>query len=80
LISIFRKIGEIEENVLIVAVHYLDKILEEFQLTEGSYLKGMYATCVLLAHKFLVEDEYWPVEEFAKMVGVDESHIKKWEI
>jgi hypothetical protein len=80
LLSIFHAIGEIEENVLILAYIYLENILETFELQDGKYLKGMYATCVLLAHKFIIEDEYWPLEEFCKMVGVNENQIRKWEV
>lgn len=72
LLSIFSEIGEIEENVFILALIYLNRILESFSLENGKFLKGMYSTCVLLAHKFLIEDEYWPLDEFSKMVGVKE--------
>jgi hypothetical protein len=80
LLRIFEKVGEIEDSVFIVALIYLDRILKEFSLDDGEFLKGMYSTCVLLAHKFLVEEEYWPVDEFSKMVGVSEFQIKKWEL
>ena len=70
MILIFEKIGDIEESVMIVGLIYLLKILEAFQLEEPQFLKGMFATCVFLAHKFLIEDEYWPVDEFSKMVNI----------
>jgi len=76
---VFEQFGDIEESVLILAMSYLNDILSIFDLEEGSFLKGMYATCVLLAHKYLVETEYWPVQEFSKMVGVSSNQITQWE-
>lgn len=72
--------GEIEESIFIIALIYLDKVLDEFSLEKGCFLKGMYSTCLLLAHKYLVEEEYWPLDEFSKMVGVSEEQIKRWEL
>lgn len=72
--------GDITSEVFILALIYLKKILKTFDLTEGSFLAGMYSTCILIANKFLIEDEYWPIEEFSKMAGSSGVQIRQWEL
>lgn len=74
-----KKFGSIEDEVLILALIYLTKLLKEFKLDKTSYLKGMFATCTLLAHKFLIEEEVWPLDEFSKLVVIKQTLLEKWE-
>jgi hypothetical protein len=66
-------------EIFIVALIYLKRVLTKFDLTNSSYLKGMYSSCVLLAHKYLMDDEYWPIDEFSQLVKIMAKQLIPWE-
>jgi hypothetical protein len=71
--------GGIYLEVLVLGTIYLQQILKVFNLTNGNFVIPMYATCVLIAHKFLVCHQVWPLTEFCKLVDVKSKQIEKWE-
>lgn len=77
---ILKNFGTFPDEVLILGLIYLNKMLMKYKLVQTSYLVGMYSTCVFLAHKFLVEYEFWPIEEYSKLVLIQEKYIRKWEV
>lgn len=71
--------GGIYLEVLVLGLIYLQKILKVFNLKDGRFVIPMYATCVLIAHKFLICHQVWPLYEFCKLVEVSSKQIAQWE-
>lgn len=67
--------GGIYLEVLVLGLIYLQKILKVFNLKDGRFVIPMYATCVLIAHKFLICHQVWPLYEFCKLVEVSSKQI-----
>ena len=82
-LTILREIGEITDNVLITGLIYLDKIIANdtaFKLVKPDGIQVLCGICVLTAYKFLIEEEYWPLHEYCKLVGISCRSLMKYEI
>lgn len=69
-------LGELTNDILILALIYLLKVVDQLGLQESDRLKNIYSTCAFLAFKFLEEESYWPIEEFALLTEQKKSELE----
>lgn len=78
----FSSVGELEENVFIYSIALAKKVVKEAK-KEYSFKKGefilLYAACLYLSIKMLIDEERWFIEDFAYVSGLEEKHIEKME-
>lgn len=82
LVEKFATVGELEENVFIYSVALAKKVVKEAK-KEYNFKKGefvlLYAACLYLSIKMLIDEERWFIEDFAYVSGLEEKHIEKME-
>lgn len=78
----FLEVGELEESVLIYSVA-LAKIVVKKAKKSYTFKKGefvlIFAACLYLSIKLLIDEERWFVADFSYVSSLDESHIQKME-
>jgi hypothetical protein len=82
-LNVLTEYGEIPIDVLVLAYAYIKKCIEgksSTNLVQSKGIKVLYGVCVFLAYKYLVETDYWPLEQFCKLVGVKKYTLFKYEI
>lgn len=78
-----REVGDIPINAHVLGFIYLKKSMfskAAASVIKPSGIKALYGVCVFLAYKFLIEEDYWPLEEFSKLVGVKAYTLFKYEV
>lgn len=82
-LQILIELGEIPDNVLTVASIYFKRCFKgkkAMKQVKPAGIKVLYGVCVFLAYKFLIEIDFWPLEEFCLMVGVKKRTLFKYEV
>jgi hypothetical protein len=67
-------------NVLIVAFIYLKRTIYAMESPKPCYILKIYLVCVFLAHKYLVEDELWDLEQFGNLTALSKKQLKIMEV
>lgn len=78
----FLDVGELEESVLIYAVALAKVVVREarksYSFKKGEFIL-IFAACLYLSIKLLIDEERWFVADFSYVSSLDESHIQKME-
>ena len=81
--SKFIRVGQIKNSVFIYSLALARKVKEvaseKFQFNTGEFLL-VYAGCLFLSIKMVVDLEKWFVEDFSTVSGVDKATIEKMEL
>ena len=75
----FFTMNKIEDQVFIVALIYLQRALYIEDELKLKHFHKVLAGCLLLAHKYLVDDQYWDFEDFGFLSGVNPDQLEKVE-
>ena len=75
----FFSLTEIEDEVYVVALIYLQSALDSNPGLGAEHLHRLLVGCLLLAHKYLVDGQYWEFEDFGFVSGVEAGHLEKIE-
>jgi hypothetical protein len=83
LILKFLELGELEQSVIVHAVALAKKVVKiakkNYEFKKGEFVL-LFAACLYLSIKVLVDEERWFVSDFAYVSGLEEAHIEKMEI
>ena len=75
LIKRFFLFCDLEEEVFILSVIYLEKAIENNKRIGREHFQKLFVGCFLLAHKFLNEDFFWAFEDLGLLSGVSRHQI-----
>ena len=75
----FFSMTEIEDEVYLIAMIYLKRALDYEPELEFEHFHKLLAGCLLLAHKYLIEGQYWDFEDFGFLSGVNPGQLEKIE-
>lgn len=75
-----QEAGDMEDIVYILAFIYTHRAVFRLNYPRPDVILKMYLVSIFLAHKFLIEDEEWPLEEFAKLISCKVHHLMKMEL
>jgi hypothetical protein len=83
LASRFVRVGEIRNSVFIYSLALARKVkkvaMRRFSFNMGEFLL-IYAGCLFLSIKMVVDTEKWFVEDFSTVSGIDEATVEKMEL
>lgn len=74
--------GEFDLHLLIMAEIYTKRAVDcpkASKFLKPQSIKIFYGICILLAHKFSVEDAFWPLEEYCKLLGISQETLRQFE-
>ena len=71
---------EIDDEVFILTLIYLDKAIKNHKLIGRQHFQKLFTACFLLAHKFLNEDFFWVFEDLSIVTGVSPNLIGEIEV
>lgn len=78
----FATVGELEDNVFVYSVALAKKVVlkakKEYNFKKGEFIL-LYAACLYLSIKMLIDEERWFIEDFSYVSGLEEKHIEKME-
>jgi hypothetical protein len=80
LVYTFSIKGKITDEVLVLAFAYVIMILRDNEVDGSGFVQDIFSTCVLIAFKYLMDHQYWPLKEFVKMTTSNSSTLKKSEV
>jgi hypothetical protein len=75
----FTELGGITTPKLITAYIYLRRAMSKLELRDPECMHKLFSCCVLAAHKFSTDTEFWYLEDWAKLAGVQQSELMKQE-
>jgi hypothetical protein len=75
----FRQLGGITTPKFITAYIYMRRAMSKLQLRDPECLHKLFSCCVLAAHKYTTDTEFWYLEDWAKLAGVNVEELKKQE-
>lgn len=75
-----QEVGDMEENVYILAFIYIHRAIFRLNSPRPDLILKMYLVSIFLAHKFLIEEEMWPLDEFATLISCRAHRLKKMEM
>lgn len=81
--SQFIRVGQIRNNVFVYSLALAKKVKEsaskKFAFNTGEFLL-IYAGCLFLSIKMVVDTEKWFLEDFSAVSGIEESIVEKMEL
>ena len=75
----FMSMTQMQDQVYIVALIYLKRAFEMEPDLEFKHLHKLLAGCLLLAHKYLIEGQFWDFEDFGFLSGVSPAQLESIE-
>lgn len=78
----FIEVGEVEVSVIIYSIALAKRVVNEakksYSFKKGEFIL-IYAACLYLSIKLLIDEERWFVADFSYVSSLDEKHIEKME-
>ena len=71
----FFTMTEIQDPIYIVTLIYLQRALDSETELGVRHFHKLLAGCLLLAHKYLIEGQFWDFEDFSFLSGVSARHL-----
>ena len=75
----FFNLTEIDDEVYVVALIYLHRALDWEADLEVKHFHKLVSGCLLLAHKYVVDGQYWCLEDFGFIAGVTSKQMQRIE-
>lgn len=80
ILTSIQESGDFEDSVLVLANLYLKKAVFNLNNPKKQSILKMYLVCILLAHKYLIDYEYWELSQFAELIRVSKQNLEKMEV
>jgi len=78
-LSRFVSLGGITTPILITAYIYMTRAMAKLQLRNPECVHKLFSCCVLAAHKFTTDTEFWHLEDWGKICGVNPEDLRRQE-
>jgi len=65
--------------MLITAYIYMTRAMTKLELRNPECLHKLFSCCVLAAHKFTTDTEFWYLHDWAQLAGVKKEQLLKQE-
>lgn len=75
----FSELGDITTPQFITAYIYLRRAISKLKIRDPLCLHKLFSCCILAAHKFSTDTEFWYLEDWAKLSGVSLKELKEQE-
>lgn len=73
----FSELGGITTPMLITAYIYMRRAIIKLELSDPECIHKLFSCCVLAAHKFTTDTEFWYLDDWAKLAGVQPDELLK---
>jgi hypothetical protein len=80
ILTLIQEASPMDNSIYVLANLYLQRIITTLTNPNKKYVLKIYLLSVLLAHKYLVDCEYWSLTTFGELIRVPAKDLEKMEV
>ena len=75
----FCLLGHIEDSVLVQSYALLKRAIKRLRLSDPSCLHKLFAMCLYLSHKMVIDYEIWLLADWGELAGLEKGQVAELE-